>query len=182
MSAGSLVFETERLRVREYLNADLAAIHDYAQHAEVVQYQNWGPNQWADTEEFLQKVMSWPSQNPRMSYGFCIASKETNQAMGGCGIYLNKEEPTEAKIGYIMNPKFWNRGYTTEVVLELGKYAQEELKLQRVLATCDVRNMASRRVLEKSGFMLIDTLVNHYKQKGIMRDSYLFKLADEKSS
>jgi len=181
MSAGTLVFETQRLKIREYLSSDLEAIHDYAQHAEGVQYQNWGPNQLADTEGFLKKVMSWPSQNPRMSYGFCIASKETNQAMGGCGIYLNKEAPTEAKIGYIMNPKYWNRGFTTEAVLELGKYAYEVLKLEKVLATCDVRNIASCRVLEKSGFLPVEILTNHYKQKGIMRDSFLFKLDNENS-
>lgn len=45
MASGTLIFETERLIVREYLVSDLMAIHDYAQQAEVVQYQNWGPNE-----------------------------------------------------------------------------------------------------------------------------------------
>ena len=102
MANETLIFETKRVIVREYMADDLTAVHDFAQHAEVVQYQNWGPNKLSDTEVFLKKVMSWSSDNLRMSYGFCIASKENNEAMGGCGIYLNKENQDK---GLILNYK-----------------------------------------------------------------------------
>ena len=95
--------------------------------------------------------------------------------MGGCGIYLNREDVSKAKIGYILNPKFWNQGYTTEATQELACFAIEKLKVKQLQATCDVRNIASKRVLEKSGFELESLLTNHYLQKGIMRDSYLFR-------
>ncbi|MDW3646565.1 MAG: GNAT family protein [Bacteroidia bacterium] len=173
--AGEIIFETSRLRIREYLFSDLNAIHEYASKAEVVQYQNWGPNRLEDSRQFLAEVMNWPKQNPRMSYGFCIASKPDNHCMGGCGIYLNKEGLDKAKIGYILNPKFWKQGYTTEATQELARYASEELKIGLVEATCDVRNIASKRVLEKSGFELDRLLEKHYLQKGIMRDSYLYR-------
>jgi len=173
--AGEIIFETPRLYIREYLLSDLDAIHEYASKAEVVQFQNWGPNRLQDTRQFLAEVMSWPKQHPRMSYGFCIASKTDNSCMGGCGIYLNKKGENRAKIGYILNPKYWNQGYTTEANSSLAVYAKEELKIDLIEATCDVRNIASKRVLEKSGFQLVRLLENHYLQKGIMRDSYLFK-------
>ena len=173
--AGEIIFETPRLRIREYLPSDLHAIHEYACRKEVVQFQNWGPNRLKDTQEFLAAVMSWPKQDPRMSYGFCIASRKDNSCMGGCGIYLNKEGHNKAKIGYILNPKFWNQGFTTEATRELARYAEEVLKIACVEATCDVRNIASKRVLEKSGFSLVELLENHYLQKGMMRNSYLFR-------
>ncbi|MEL6253817.1 MAG: GNAT family N-acetyltransferase [Bacteroidota bacterium] len=175
--AGEVIFETQRLLIREYLLSDLDAIHEYASKSEVVQYQNWGPNRLQDTRQFLAEVMSWPKQFPRMSYGFCIASKVDNSCMGGCGIYLNKEGQNKAKIGYILNPIFWDQGFTTEAIQELARYAKEQLQIELIEATCDVRNIASKRVLEKSGFELMCLLENHYLQKGIMRDSYLFKYA-----
>ena len=177
--AGKIIFETSRLRIREYLLSDLHAIHDYASKKEVVQFQNWGPNRLQDTQQFLAEVMAWPKQEPRMSYGFCIASKKDNSCMGGCGIYLNKAGHDKAKIGYILNPKYWNQGFTTEATRELARYARKELKIARVEATCDVRNIASKRVLEKSGFSLVELLENHYLQKGMMRNSYLFRYKEE---
>ncbi|MEM8889896.1 MAG: GNAT family N-acetyltransferase [Bacteroidota bacterium] len=173
--AGEIIIETPRLYIREYLLSDLEAIHEYASKTEVVQYQNWGPNRLQDTRQFLAEVMSWPKQNPRLSYGFCIASKIDNSCMGGCGIYLNKQGENRAKIGYILNPKHWNQGFTTEATKALAVYAKNELNIDLIEATCDVRNIASKRVLEKSGFQLVSLLENHYLQKGIMRNSYHFR-------
>ncbi len=63
-------------------------------------------------------------------------------------------------IGYNLLPKYWSKGYATEVTKELVRYLFEELKLERVEAlTCD-KNIPSQNVLKKSGFI----------QEGLLRN------------
>ena len=49
--------ETERLILREYVEADWKAIHEYASQEEILVYENWGPNSVADTKEFIQNAL-----------------------------------------------------------------------------------------------------------------------------
>ena len=57
----------------------------------------------------------------------------------------------KATIGYIINQKYWNRGFTTEanrVVIEL---AFEKIGMNKLDAFHDKDNPASGKVMEKSG-------------------------------
>ena len=44
-------------------------------------------------------------------------------------------------------------GYATEGTIELLKYGFDKLSLERIVAIAQPENKASRRVLEKSGFI-----------------------------
>lgn len=55
------------------------------------------------------------------------------------------------EIGWVFNPKYYNKGYASEAAFAVLKYAFEELKLHRVVATCQPENPASYRVMEKIG-------------------------------
>ncbi|MGP5665271.1 GNAT family N-acetyltransferase [Glutamicibacter arilaitensis] len=58
------------------------------------------------------------------------------------------------EIGYTLNRNYWGRGYATEVAVLLLQLGFENLGLERISATCDARNTASIRVLEKAGLTL----------------------------
>lgn len=53
-------------------------------------------------------------------------------------------------IGYVVRPKFRRRGYATAMLRETLKRAKA-LGLDRVMVSCDERNAASARVIEKCG-------------------------------
>lgn len=53
-------------------------------------------------------------------------------------------------IGYEVRPSARRRGYAT-LILRLAPRRARELGLTRVLVTCDVDNLASRRVIEANG-------------------------------
>ncbi|WP_085506055.1 GNAT family N-acetyltransferase [Thalassobacillus devorans] len=57
-----------------------------------------------------------------------------------------------AFLGYFLDEKHNGRGYTTEAVKLIVRFAFDELKLHRVEAGVMPRNIASIRVLEKAGF------------------------------
>jgi RimJ/RimL family protein N-acetyltransferase len=168
-------FQTPRLLAREFTLEDFDAVHDYAKEKEVVQYQAWGPNDNDDTLLFLEEAMSNIYEHPRLTYEMCLVHKANKQVIGGCGLYIQDENFNEAKIGYIINPKYWNQGFATEATLSLLEYAHTKLGLKVIKATCDTRNKASQRVLEKSGFQLEKIIEDDYIQKGVKRDSCLYR-------
>ncbi len=172
----SILFETDRLLIREFKPSDLNAVQEYAGVEEVVKYQNWGPNNIEETKAFLIGSIALRDMHPRMIYELCIELKTAKKTIGGCGLFLEKEDLKAAKIGYIINPAFWSSGYATEATLGLIKYGKEQLGLHTLRATCDKRNIASQRVLEKSGFELEKLIEKDFMQKGVMRDTYLYKL------
>lgn len=62
------------------------------------------------------------------------------------------------EIGYGFLPEFWGRGYATEAVLALTRWALAQPGVRRVEAETDPGNAASQRVLAKAGFAPTDTL------------------------
>lgn len=170
----SIFFDTPRLTAREFSLTDFDAVHAYAQQEEVVQYQAWGPNTEADTLQFLDEAVAHIYTNPRLTFEMCLVFKENNKAIGGCGLYIENQDFKEAKIGYILHPKYWNQGLATEAAQGLVHYAQDKLGISIIKATTDVRNKASQRVLEKCDFQLEKIIEGHYVQKGWKRDSFLY--------
>ena len=65
----------------------------------------------------------------------------------------------DIEVGYYLKRSAWGFGYATEACRRLLEFAFRETPLQEVVATFDKGNLASRNVLEKSGF----------KDRGTMR-------------
>jgi len=75
-----------------------------------------------------------------------------------------------AFIGYFLDEKQNGKGYTTEAVKLLVKYAFTELKLHRIEAGVMPHNIGSIRVLEKSGFHKEGLAVKNVKISGKWED------------
>ena len=171
-----MIFSTKRLIIREFQPSDLEAIHQYAGEEHVSQFQAWGPNTVEQTQSFLGDALDFITNRPRLSYELGITLKSTGELIGGCGIFIQKKAINKAMIGYTLNPRFWGNGFATEATQGLILFGKNQLSLETIQATCDVENLASKRVLEKSGFELLETIENHTIQKGKMRSSFLFEL------
>lgn len=63
-------------------------------------------------------------------------------------------------ISYGVRYSAWNRGFGTSMLSKALVYAKETLGLERVLITCNEKNVASASIIEKNGGKLQDTIVN----------------------
>ncbi len=78
--------------------------------------------------------------------------RDTGKLVSGTGFHdINWDIPS-FDIGYWVRTSCAGRGYATEITQALMKYAFLALKAKRVTIYCDVNNVASKRVIEKSGF------------------------------
>lgn len=80
-----------------------------------------------------------------------------------------------ANVGYWVSSAHRRRGLATRSVREVAELAFGELGLHRLEAATLVDNLASRRVLEKSGFMLIGHAPRYLRIAGAWRDHLLFQ-------
>jgi RimJ/RimL family protein N-acetyltransferase len=76
-------------------------------------------------------------------------------------------------IGYWLGREFWGQGLATRAVAELV----EELSVRPLHAWVATSNVASRRVLEKCGFVVVETKVEHDERLGRDVEVQLLELA-----
>lgn len=167
---------TPRLVLRDFVEADWKAVHEYASDAEVVRDMIWGPNTEAQTREFIGIALEQQRRRPREQYGLAIQFEE--RLVGACRLEVQDAAKKEADLGYVLNRAWWKRGIATEAARGLLKFGFEELKLHRIWATCAPENAASIRVLEKIGMQREGRMREHQLIKGRWRDSLLYACLD----
>jgi RimJ/RimL family protein N-acetyltransferase len=81
---------------------------------------------------------------------FTIVERSKGLSIGGIGFKTSPNERGEVEIGYGVCHSYQGRGIATEAVLALIDFARRGARV--VLADTDRDNVASQRVLEKTGF------------------------------
>ena len=83
------------------------------------------------------------------------------------------------EIAYIVDPAYWGRGIATEAVARAVRFLVEELKIHKIRASLFVNNMASRRVLDKVGFVQEGYLLDNAFIEGEFEDEYVMAFIAE---
>lgn len=154
-----------RISFREFRFDDWKAVHEYASQERVCLYQPWGPNNENETKDFVNLVIADTQKQPRTRYVFAVVLEGSNKVIGAGEINIRDRKNQQGEIGYIINPELWGQGYATEVAESLLNFGFNTLKLHRIFATCDPRNLGSSKVLQKIGM----------KYEGRMRETLLIR-------
>jgi RimJ/RimL family protein N-acetyltransferase len=86
--------------------------------------------------------------------------RDSGEVCGAIHLAMHKAED-RAELGYWVGVPFWGKGYCTEAVLALTRWAFDVLHVHRLFAHHFTRNPASGRVLAKAGFRHEGTLRDH---------------------
>lgn len=170
-----MYIETTRLIIRDLVMEDWVDIHVYASNPKVTEHMIWGPNNEDETKSYVKQQIENQQAVDRTDFEFAVLLKDSNQLIGGCGIYIKE---LNAEIGYCFNPEYWRKGYASEASKALLKLAFEEFKVHRVYATCRPGNIGSANVLSKIGMKKEGHLREHLWTKGKFHDSYLFSILE----
>lgn len=118
-----------------------------------------------------------------LSYSFFVFSNTDDRLMGGLGLSnVRRGVAQMAALGYWMGAPYAHQGYMTEAVGAVLSYGFRQLGLHRVEAACLPNNAASRRLLNKAGFveeglarsyLRIDGRWTDHVTFAILRDDYL---------
>jgi RimJ/RimL family protein N-acetyltransferase len=141
------VLETPRLRLRRPERDDVPAIFEYASDPEVTRLMDWRTHASpTDAVNFIENTeKGWASGT---EFTWVIALKPGAFLVGAISYSPHGHH---ADIGYVLNRRYWGRGYATEAADHVMKVLFDDSAICRAWATCDVDNLASARVLEKIG-------------------------------
>ena len=161
------ILETDRLILRPLTLADAdTAYHGWTGDPEVAEYVSWLPHHSInDTIEWLKEI-EWRILNDNYIWGFVLKGSpenplETGELFGSGGL-IWEEDWQLFQVGYNIKKTRWNRGYTTEAMIAVLKFAAANLCIKRVAGGHAKENIASAKVIEKLGFVYDrDDLVPH---------------------
>jgi RimJ/RimL family protein N-acetyltransferase len=134
------------------------------------------------TEEAASRWLSIVAQNTEREgrpIQWVIRDME-ERLIGGCGFdSLRIGKSHSAEIGYWLARPYWGKGIMTAVVRKACDFAFAEFGLIKIIAHVFDFNVASARVLEKSGFELEGYLKKHFNKHGRYIDAKLYGLLNE---
>lgn len=149
----AIILETNRLALRTWSLDDATAGFRIWSDPEVMRYVGTGAahNSIERTSIWLGRMIAHQEQ-----HGFCywaVTEKESRELIGSCGMAYGLDGGPPVDFGYTLAQSRWGRGLATEAASACLRYAFERLDLPELVASVDSRNTASRRVLEKLGFV-----------------------------
>ncbi len=151
-----LTFETERLLLRPFQEADAPFLYELNSDEEVMQYTgDFAFKNIEAAREFVQDYIENPNgQFIKHHMGrLAIIRKEDNLFLGWTGLKFHKEE-NFVDTGYRLMKKYWRKGYATESTHRVLQHAFQDHKLAQVIAHVHELNIGSQHVVQKLGMTL----------------------------
>jgi ribosomal-protein-alanine N-acetyltransferase len=173
---------TQRLRLVRLRYEDAEEIfYSYASKPEATQYVSWPTHQSIDdTRRFLEFAV--PSWDKGTDYSYGIRLKADNRLIGSFGII---NESGRIQFGYTLSPSYWNKGYATEACSRMIGLLKTMKGIRRIGTFVDLDNVASMRVLLKSG-LTQEGILQHWmkfpNQENKPKDCAVFILPGAKAS
>jgi RimJ/RimL family protein N-acetyltransferase len=170
---GTLIVETERLFLREFVADDAPAFLRLATDPLVTRYTGDGGMVTLDQ---AREVLRTRPLADYQKHGFgrwaCVL-KSDGEIIGFAGLkYL--DDLNEVDVGYRLLPSYWGFGLATEAARAAIAHGFDRLRLARIIGLVVPENVASVRVLEKCGLKfagLIDYLSERVARYVIDRDA-----------
>jgi RimJ/RimL family protein N-acetyltransferase len=150
-----VILQTERLRLRRFReddretaarwNADPA----FTEHLDGV----------LTREESDRNFDRWQRHWDEHGFGSLgIEWAESGELIGRTGPAFHSLWPHDPEVGWGVDPAWWGRGIATEAGAAVMAWALGDLGFARVVSITTEANVASRRVMAKLGFRLLERM------------------------
>ncbi|MEU7556123.1 GNAT family N-acetyltransferase [Streptomyces sp. NPDC044571] len=166
-----LTLSTERLSLRPFTPADEDEVYAAAQDPDI---QRWtmvpSPYTREDARGFVGEIVpnGWREDT---GYSFAVRLGGDGPLVAAVGVHVRG--PGAYEIGYWTVKEHRGRGYMTEAVLAVARWAFTEVGAARLEWRAEVGNAGSRAVAEKAGFRMEGALRAALEKNGTVRDCWI---------
>lgn len=168
------ILETPRLRLRALVPGDLDVMHRLQSDPEVTRYFGRGPLTREQAKERVDQAIEGVRAGTSIRWGLTLPG--TDELAGTAALWRWNKEHRWAEIGYELAPEHWGKGLMPEALRAIFRYGFEEMGLHRVEANLAPDNVASRRVLEKLGFVREGLFRENWYHEGQFTDTATYGL------
>lgn len=151
---------TTRLVLRPFVNADLERLYEICSNPTLGLSGGWKPHTSLEmTDEVLKNYFI------AQPYKWAVTLKKSKNLVGSVGLSVDENHQSDLvkSLGYWLDEEYWGKGYISEAVAAVLDFSFRKLHLEVVTADCYPWNKASRKVLEKNGFVYEQTIAGAAK-------------------
>ena len=168
---------TERLLLRPFTLEDIDDVSAYQSREDVCRYIPYPPR----TRERVAERTAPPHarstiEEPGHALLLAVQLRQAGRVIGDVMLHWASREHGTGEIGYVFNPDYAGHGYATEAVHELLRLGFADLRLHRIIARTDARNIASVGVLRRLGMRQEAHLLENEWFKGEWSDELDFAI------
>ncbi|MEK6751462.1 MAG: GNAT family N-acetyltransferase [Chloroflexota bacterium] len=140
---------TGRLVLRPFTMSDRNALLEIVQEPDIFRY---FPSRDAWPMEKVERYIHYQIAHwQKFNYGhWAVVMRETGQIIGWNGLEF-LPDTNEVEVGYLLSRDFWGKGIATESANAAIEFGIKKMGLQEIIGLTHPENIASQRVLEKSG-------------------------------
>lgn len=141
----------------DHVSAELESTELLASMLDAKVEPDWPPGEYdRQAQEFFRDRLQECGEAVVGWYGWYAILRdgpEQNLVLVGAGGFFGPPDDNgDVEIGFSILPACEGHGYATELVLALVVHAFTDPRVRRVIAHTTARNLASQKVLQKSGF------------------------------
>ncbi len=168
---------TQRILLRQLRQDDFAALKEYEGNSQTYRFEKNVLDD-AAIQAHIDRALAWSLEHPRINYYFAITLRPEDIVRGQVSLCLNFSDIREWEIGWRLHYQYWGKGYATEAAGRVLAFAFEELGAHRVVAFCNVQNLASVRVMEKLGMLRDGRLRETRWWNGSWQDEFVYAILE----
>jgi len=172
-----VLLTTDRLTLRRFRDTDVAALAAYRTDPRVARYQSWESPYPLRKARYAVDSMAAADPDQPGWFQYAVELTADGVLIGDVGVNLH-DNRRQAEIGYTLAPGWQGHGYATEAVRAVLDQLFRVRGLHKVSAECDARNLASSRLLERTGFQREGLRRRHSWVKGEWTDDLLYGLLE----
>jgi [ribosomal protein S5]-alanine N-acetyltransferase len=158
----SIIFETERLIVRQFIENDLDNFFLLSGNESVMQYIR-AVSTKEESDKFLLENIEAYKKNPHGGR-WAVMEKVNNTFAGSFAIIPVPSAPEKIQLGYSLRPENWGRGFATELTFAGLDYFMKHYSEPEIYGITEIPNVASQKVLLKAGFQPAGSFVEEGKE------------------
>ena len=150
------LIQTQRLSLRLLHLDDAKDVYRYASDPAVAENTSWWPHKsLEDAIVFVESVVAKNSHDKgNLHHVWAIRLLDERQVIGTVSLVQDSEHI--AHVDYALSRDYWRKGYMTEAVSAVIRWAFENVPLlEQIHSGCLTRNTGSVQVLEKVGFEIV---------------------------
>lgn len=158
---GSVILETGDLILRPYSKGDADDMYiNWCGREELAEFMPWAPHKSIEVTKAVLADWIKAYQSPK-TYHWGIETD--GKLIGDIAVMQQSDDIKSCEIGYCLSPDYWSKGIMTQALTRVMRFLFEEVGFNRVYLRHQAENLASGKVMQKSGLLY----------EGLTRQSFL---------
>ncbi|WP_089938303.1 GNAT family N-acetyltransferase [Candidatus Entotheonella palauensis] len=122
----------------------------------------------------VERAREWIEERDREGTTLVVVDKSTKQAVGLMILFETDAEDggdgIEVRLGYLLSESAWGQGFASKLVRGFVGWCRGQTSIASIAGGVAQDNLASKRVLEKNGFRLVQS------EGEVVQDEQFFRL------